>query len=121
MENAPDLLIIQAHAPYASSHAQEALDLVLAAAAFDTQVTYLLTGDACFQLLPEQAPEHIGRKALHKMMKALPIYGVEHILIAQDDLTARGITTIDAAFSVQPISQAEIKALIHQSRNVIRF
>ena|SRR3990167_2069733 len=121
MEIKPDLLIIQTHAPYASSHAQEALDLVLAAAAFDTKATYLLTDDACFQLLPDQAPEHVGRKALHKMMKALPVYGVEQILVAQDDLTARGITTIDAAFSVQPISQAEISDLIQASRNVIRF
>lgn len=121
MDKSPDLLIIQTHAPYASSHAQEALDLVLAAAAFDTKVTYLLTGDACFQLLPDQAPEHVGRKALHKMMKALPIYGVEHILIAQDDLTARGITTIDPTFSIQPVSQTEISDLIQSARNVIRF
>lgn len=121
MDKSPDLLIIQTHAPYASSHAQEALDLVLAAAAFDTNVTYLLTGDACYQLLPYQAPEHVGRKALHKMMKALPIYGVDQILVAQDDLTARGITGMDSALCIQPISQAEIRDLIQAARNVIRF
>jgi tRNA 2-thiouridine synthesizing protein C len=121
MDKSPELLIIQTHAPYASSHAQEALDLVLAAAAFDASVAYLLIGDACFQLLPNQAPEQVGRKALHKMMKALPVYGVEQILVAQEDLTARGITTIDPALSVQPISPAEITRLIRTSRNVIRF
>lgn len=120
MDKKADLLIIQTHAPYASSHAQEALDLVLAAAAFDTKVAYLLTGDACFQLLPDQAPEHVGRKALHKMMKALPIYGIEQILVAQDDLTARGIRT-DPAFHIQPVCAAEIRTLIQESRNVIRF
>lgn len=121
MDKQADLLIIQTHAPYASSHAQEALDLVLAAAAFDTRVAYLLTDEACFQLLPDQSPEIVGRKSLNKMMKALPIYGVEHILVAQEDLAGLGITTIDPAISVQPISQAEIKTLIQESRNVIRF
>jgi len=121
MDEKPDLLIIQTHAPYASSHAQEALDLVLAAAAFDTKVAYLLIEDACFQLLPGHAPEKAGRKALHKMMKALPIYGVDHILAAQDSLTARDIKTLDPTLSVQAVSQAEIKTLIQQSRNVIRF
>lgn len=121
MDKSPDLLIIQTHAPYASSHAQETLDLVLAAAAFDTKVAYLLTGDACFQLMPGQAPEHVDRKALHKMMKALPVYGVDQILVAQDDLTDRGITSMDPALCIQPISQAEISDLIQSAQNVIRF
>ncbi len=114
------LLVIQSTAPYAHSHAQEALDLVLAAAAFDLPVYYLLMGDACYQLLETAQPELNGRKNLSKMMKALPLYGVEHIL-AEAEVLQTMPPRISEHLALQSVNAAEIRHLIRHAQHVLRF
>jgi tRNA 2-thiouridine synthesizing protein C len=117
----PTLLIIQTRAPYASSAAQEALDLLLAAAAFDMPASYLLLGDACYQLMAKAQAARNGRKAVLKMMKALPLYGVEEILVERNAAEERGLSLTELEPPVRALSPTEIAELLRQARHVIRF
>src|SRR5690554_7301836 len=74
------ILLISRHAPYGSSIAREALDAVLASAAYDQQISLLFMDDGVFQLLAEQDPGSIGQKSFASMLSALPLYDVTNIL-----------------------------------------
>lgn len=114
------LLIVQTKAPFGSSSIQESLDIVLAAGTFDQDVSLLLEGDACYQLLNDQQPEIIHKKNTTKMLKALPIYGIESILVCSESATARNIF-IKPDDNLQAISKNEIRDIYRKSDNVIRF
>ena len=109
------LLILISHAPQASSNNQEAIDLALAAASFDQDVSLLFTGNGLFQLVSEQSPNDVGRKNLPKMLKALPIYGIRCFAEQNTLLDASQIadTTV--------LSKAQVKQLINEHDTVLHF
>tara|TARA_R110001592_G_scaffold59200_1_gene179559 strand:+ start:5037 stop:5402 length:366 start_codon:yes stop_codon:yes gene_type:complete len=114
------LLIVQTKAPFGSSSIQESLDLVLAAGTFDQDVSLLIEEDACYQLLNEQQPDMIKRKNTTKMLKALPIYGVNKILICSESASSRGlILNNNDVFKL--VSKDNIKEIYSESDTVIRF
>ena len=114
------LLIVQTSAPYGASSIQESLDIVLAAGTFDQDVTLLLEEDACFQLLANQQPELIDRKNTTKMLKALPIYGIDNLLACEESISSRNITSSQFE-NLQLVNRSEIKQLYQDSDTVIRF
>ncbi len=119
-QNKKKLLIVQSKAPFASSSIQESLDIVLAAGTFDQDVSLLIEEDACYQLLNAQQPQVIDRKNTTKMLKALPIYGIDKILVCTDSARARGlILTNNDLFKL--IEKEEIKTIYKESDTVIRF
>jgi len=115
------ILIVQKSAPYGSSNAKEALDIALAAGTFDQEVSLLFTGDACYQLLADQNPKEIDQKNISQMLKALPIYGVENILVDKESLEIRGIKELDKDLNLKQVSKREIKALYQNAKSVLRF
>ena len=114
------LLIVQSRPPFGSSAIQESLDIALAAGTFDQDVSLLLEDDACYQLLAEQQPELINRKNTTKMFKALPIYGVDKILVCAESAVLRGLTE-DNNDIFRFINKSEIKQAFDESDTVIRF
>lgn len=116
-----NMLIVNQSPPYSSANASEALDLALAAATFDQDVSILFTGDACYQLLNQQTPEKIDAKNLNKMFKALPIYGISEILVDADSLEHRQIKELIEGVSIKLLSKDEIKQLYNKADAVIRF
>ena len=121
METNKKMLIVNQSAPYSTSDAQEALDLALAAAAFDQDVSLLFAGDACYQLMDKQSPALIDKKDLTKMLRALPIYGIEHIYVDKKSLDARQVSEFAEGISVKPLDEDEVKSLYRNSDTVIRF
>lgn len=115
------LLIVNQSAPYGNANAKEALDLALAAATFDQDVQLLYTGDACYQLINRQEPEHIDTKNITKMLKALPIYGIEEIYVDEDKLQQLNINKLANGLSVKIVGNDEIKQLYTNAKTVIRF
>ena len=114
------LLIVQTKAPFGSSAIQESLDIVLAAGTFDQDVSLLIEGDACYQLLSNQQPDSIQRKNTTKMLKALPIYGIDTLLVCRDSAIARDIPIIQDD-NLRTVSKNEIKLIYIASDTVIRF
>lgn len=113
------ILIISQQSPYANAKAQEALDVVLTAAAYEIPVNLLLCGDGVFQLLPNQDGSSIGKKNLASNLQALEIYGVDTIYICEKSLTMRGLEATPFAIEITPINHASITALIADHQHVL--
>lgn len=114
-------LLVCRRPPYGSSLAREALDVALAAAAFDQPVALLFLGDGVLQLLPAQAAEAIGQKALDKQLGALPLYDVNDIYADAEALQARQLDDAALALPVQRLTPPEIAALFAAHDVVLGF
>ncbi|MFS1523352.1 sulfurtransferase complex subunit TusC [Microbulbifer sp. 2304DJ12-6] len=78
--------------PYGSAIAREGLEAVLTSAAMEQEIDLLFLGDGIFQLLDHQSPEEIGQKSLRRNLLALPMFGIEQILVCHKSLRDRTIT-----------------------------
>lgn len=116
-----DLLIIFRKAPIGSSWAREALDLALVGAAFGQKVSLLFMGDGVYQLLGNQQPEQVAQKGTQAMMKALPIYDIDQIFVAQVSLDERGLNSTQLGFDCKALQQTEIQALLQSHQQVFNF
>jgi tRNA 2-thiouridine synthesizing protein C len=114
-------LFICRRPPYGSSLAREALDVALAAAAFDQPVAMLFLGDGVLQLLPQQKADAIDQKPLDKQLGALPLYDIDQLYVDADALQARKLSLADLAQPAQPLSVAEITALMAVHDVVLGF
>ena len=85
------ILVVSRHAPYGTSIARDAIDAVLASAAYDQDLSLLFMDDGVFQLISNQNPADIEQKNIGSMLKALPLYGVDNIFVHRESLIARGI------------------------------
>ena len=116
-----NMLIVNQSAPYSKANAKEALDLALAAATFDQDVSILFTGDACYQLMDQQDPEQIDSKNITKMLKALPIYGISQLYVDKANLACRNIKELAEGLAIKLVSADEIKKLYQDADAVVRF
>jgi tRNA 2-thiouridine synthesizing protein C len=114
-------LLVCRRPPYGESFAREALDVALAAAAFDQKVALLFLGDGVLQLLGAQQAEQIGQKALHKQLGALPLYDVDKLYVDAQALQARKLEPADLALPALPLSVPEITALLDEYDVVLGF
>ena len=107
--------------PYGSSLAREALDVALAAAAFDQPVALLFLGDGVLQLLPQQQAPGIDQKPLDKQLAALPLYDVDKLYVDSEALHARQLQPADLALPAQPLTPGEITVLLAEHDVVLGF
>ena len=114
------ILVVQTKAPFGSSAIQESLDIVLAAGTFDQDISLLIEGDACYQLLDRQQADLINKKNTTKMLKALPLYGIDTIFVCAESTSARKIPLIQSD-TVKFINHKDIAKLYKTSDTVIRF
>ncbi len=115
------LLFRLTKAPYGSSLAREALDAVLAAAVFEQDVSLLVSGDALYQLLPSQAPDHIQQKQYTAAFGLFPLYGIIKIYAAADDMAARRLSTTELTLPVQLLDTAGLQHLYRNQDQIISF
>ncbi len=115
--NRKSLLIVLTQAPLASSNNQEALDLALAAASFDQDVSLVFEGDAIYQLALNQNPGDAGRKNLPKMMKAFPMYGIEKLYV----FMASDLGDMKTPDNIAVLDDQSYRRLLSESDSVIRF
>lgn len=124
MNNIPSkkLLFISRHAPYGSSLAKDALDAILAASAYDQQLSLLFMNDGVFQLLANQAPENISQKSFAAILPVLPIYEINSIYVHDESLKKRQITINELVIEgVQIIDSAAICSLLAQQDQLLSF
>lgn len=116
---AQSVLLISRQAPWAGIGAAEALDIALAAGAFDLPLSLLFMDDGVFQLVAEQQAPLLEQKDLSANLQALPIFGIEHCYVAQHCLHERGLAETALAFAAQPLSDLQIQQLIRQFDHVM--
>ncbi|MFA5679621.1 MAG: sulfurtransferase complex subunit TusC [Pseudomonas sp.] len=112
------LLVISRHPP-ARPEAREALDVVLSAAAFEVPCGILFMDDGVFQLLKGQDAAQIGQKSLAANLQALPLYGVEDILVCQHSLGERGLQANQCMLDARAMNNAEIATLLEHYDQIV--
>lgn len=113
------LLIISRQAPWNGTGAREALDLALAAGAFDLPVGLLFLDDGVLQLAADQRAASVQQKDLSANLQALPMFGVEALYACQHSLQRRGLEGAPLSVDVSPLSGEQIRTLIDRHDHVI--
>lgn len=111
---AKSVLLISRQAPWAGIGAAEALDIALAAGAFDLPLSILFMDDGVLQLLDQQQPQALEQKDLSANLQALPMFGIEQLYVAQHCLTVRGLADNPLALTAELVDDQRIQQLIRQ-------
>jgi tRNA 2-thiouridine synthesizing protein C len=105
------LFIVQA-LPRVGAIANEALDLLLVAAAFELEPTVLFRGDGVYQLVAAAHPDTLGIRDVARAYSALPTYEVERIFVDRTALEAAGVDRAELSLPAVPVDGDEIRHLI---------
>jgi tRNA 2-thiouridine synthesizing protein C len=105
-------LFIHRRPPHGTLYAQEALDVVLVASAFDQQVSLAFLDDGVYQLVRQQDTRGTGTKDFAPAFRALADHDVKHVYVEQESLAERGLNENDLLLPVQLISREATAALL---------
>ena len=111
---AKSVLLISRQAPWAGIGAAEAVDIALAAGAFDLPLSILFMDDGVLQLLEQQQPQVLEQKDLTANLQALPMFGIEQLYVAQHCLNVRGLADSPLAMPAERVDDQAIQHLIRQ-------
>src|SRR5690606_32804954 len=112
------LLFRLSKAPYVRSLAREAIDAVLAAAAFEQDVRVLCMGDGVYQLLKDQNPTAIEQKNFTASFGLFTLYGINQVYALDTDLTERGLSPAQLLLPVTPLDREDRKSTRLNSSHV---
>lgn len=113
------IALIQTHSPYNSAKAREALDLILALAAVEHQVSVIFTDDAVYQLLTsDQSPTVL--KTFQKSFGLFSLYDIENCLVCADSLARRGLSEITLPNGFVLANQQQINNVLATADQLIR-
>ena len=122
MSNKKKILVVNTHAPYGRSIARESLDAVLAASAYDQDLSLLFLGEAVFQLLRQQDTAALETKNLATTLPVLPLYDVTAIYVQQAALDARGLSQADLVLDdVTCLDNGQVTALMNEQDVLLSF
>lgn len=116
------ILFISRHSPYGNSKAREALDALLAASAYDQDLSILFMDDGVFQLISNQQPANIYQKNLGASLKALEIYDIHNVYVDENALLKRRIDKKDLVLeSVTVLNAIQIQQLMAEQDQLVSF
>lgn len=116
---AKSVLLISRQAPWAGIAASEALDIALAAGAFDLPLSILFMDDGVLQLLAQQQPQKLEQKDVSANLQALPMFGIEQLYVAQSCLTLRGLENSALAIAAEKLDDCQVQQLLRQYDHVM--
>lgn len=114
-----NILLLQQHSPFSSSHGREALDMTLALAAVEHNVSVLFCADAVYQLLASHEHADFRLKAYTRSFKLFALYDIEQVYVCQQSLMQRAIKPEQLSIDVTLLDQQQIAQLIHNQHQVI--
>ncbi len=115
------ILFVMRHGPYGTALAREALEAALGTGSFGANPTVLFMDDGVWQLLANQQGAAIQQKSHYAMLSALPVYGVEKLLVERDSLDARQLNVNDLPDNVTIIERAQTSKLLADSDVILGF
>lgn len=117
------ILLIQTASPFNQAKAREALDLALALAAVEHQVSILFQDDAVYQLLPpadKPADAPAPLKAFQKSFGLFALYDIGPCLVCQQSLNSRGLAELVLPEGFRLADSAQIRTAMQQADQLIR-
>lgn len=115
------LLYICHQAPYNSFASREALDAILASAAFGQKVSVLFKGDGVFQLLASQNAATLERKNLGAILSSFSLYDIKDIFVCQHSVLKRGLEKHELIVEVETLESAEMQTLLSKQDHILSF
>lgn len=115
------ITFISRSAPYGRNKANLCLDIALASAVFEQDVTYIFLDDGVYQLLKGQDGAAIQSKTLGNALEALALYGIESVYADQQSLNKRGISTADLLPGMQVIDGDAVAKHIESADTVFNL
>jgi len=112
-------MYVNRRAPHGTIYAQECLEVVLVAAAFDQDVSLVFVDDGVYQLKKNQDTTAIGTRNFSKTYGALEDFEIEKIYVEQESLQARGLTAEDLVIPVKVISANKLSDIMARQDVVI--
>lgn len=113
------VLFILNKTPYGNDTSKEALDMALAHAAFDQQVSLLILDWGVWNLVSDQMPKLAGLKEFTRLFKGLDLYDIDDIYISQEALSKHGLTSEQLIIEPKLASNSQIKELIAKHEKVM--
>ena len=128
-------LYINRKAPHGTIYAQESLEVVLIAAAFEQDVSLAFVDDGVYQLMQNQDTSALGNKNFSPTYRALGDYDVNQIYVEQESLDLRGLSKEDLMpltyededddwaekDSIHVVSSTELADIIEQQDVILNF
>lgn len=114
-------LYIFSQPPYSSPIVKAALDMALASAAFDQDVSLAFVGEGLLQLIQHQQPSGPHKKSQLGAINALPLYDISQVYYLQKDLAQLGLHADALVKHASGLDQAGLQRLIAQSERVQSF
>ncbi len=123
-------LCVNRAAPHGSIIAQESLEVVLIASAFEQDIRVAFLDDGVFQLAKGQNTTASGLKNFAGAYRAFGDYDIRYLYVEQESLEARGLTVADLmpithdtdnaedVSSIRIVSRAEMREIM-ASQDVI--
>ena len=112
-------MYVNRRAPHGTIYAQECLEVVLVAAAFDQDVSLVFIDDGVYQLKKDQDTTAIGTRNFSMAYAALDDFEIEKIYVEQESLQARGLTAEDLVIPVEVIPANKLSDIMAQQDVVI--
>ena len=115
------LLVVIRHSPYGSSLAKAALDVALAAAAFEQSVKLLFLGDGVLQLLPDQDSHAAGAKNIGRQLASLPLYDIDTVYVDAEAAARYRIDLARTPVATHALQGAQIHELMASCDHLLGF
>ncbi len=123
------IMYVNRRAPYGTAYALEALDVVLAGAVFEQEVSVAFLDDGVYQLKRGQNPSVLNMKDFSRTFGALPDFDVMHLYVEEESLLQRGMTAEDLievprqddSNAVTLISSTNLSVLMDRQDVVLQF
>jgi len=116
------ILFISRKSPYGTSAPREALDAILAASAYDQDLSLLFMDDGVFQLIKNQRSKKIEQKSMEASLQALELYGIDNIYCQEESLVSRGLENTDLIFDkIKLLNNQAINDLMANQDQLISF
>jgi tRNA 2-thiouridine synthesizing protein C len=113
------ITIIQRHSPYNHSSGREALDLILALAAVEHQLSVIFSGDAVYQLLAVNQSSDFALKRYQQGFKLFGLYDIEQIYVCQESLQQRQLDSNQLTLAAKPLSAAQLQQLLASQHQIM--
>ena len=115
------IAFISRSAPYGRNRANLCLDMALASAVFEQEVSYVFMDDGVYQLLKGQDGAAIASKTLGNALETLSLYGIDSVYAESKSLEERGINEADLLPGLQLIGCASIAEMIRKADKVFNL
>ena len=115
------LLLIFRHPPYGNTLARAGLDVALATAAFEQNISILFMDDGVYQLLPGQDSAVIEQKNHRRQLDSLPLYDIDTLYVEQASLDARQIAPQAIADKLELLDNDALQQLLQRHDQVLSF